>query len=133
MSEENVEIVRRFADCWERSDWDGMAELAHSDVEQHTTVGGVEEGRILRGIAEIRQDYEAVDETWEEHRVEVEELIDAGGRVVIFQHEYMRGKTSGIELDVQPAVVVDLQDGQIIRVQGYMDRSAALEAVGLPG
>ena len=133
MSEENLEVVRRFAECWERSDWDGMAELAHPEVEQHATVGGVEEGRVRRGVSEIREDYEGAEETWEEHRVEVEELIDAGDSVVILQHEHMRGKTSGIELDVHLAVVVDLRDGQIVRVQGYMDRAAALEAAGASG
>jgi ketosteroid isomerase-like protein len=133
MSEENVEIVRRFTVCWERSDWDGMAELADPNVEMHSTVGGVEEGRIRRGVAEIREDYQAAEDTWEEHRIEVEQLIDAGERVVIFQHEYMRGKSSGIELDADLAVLVDLRDGRIVRVQGYMDRSAALEAAGVPG
>jgi hypothetical protein len=26
MSKENVEIVRRFVESWERSDWDGMVD-----------------------------------------------------------------------------------------------------------
>jgi len=42
MSEENVEIVRRFAECWERGDWDGMKELTGTDVEMRSTVGGVD-------------------------------------------------------------------------------------------
>jgi len=46
--------------------------------------------------------------------------------------EYQRGRSSGLEVDLDAAVVVDLQDGRIIRIQGFMDRAAALEAVGLP-
>jgi len=132
MTEENVEIVRRFAECWVRSDWDGMNRLVDPDVELHATVGGVQEGRVRRGIDEIREDYEADEETWEEHDIEIERLIDAGDRVVIFQHESMRGKTSGIDVESDLAVLVDLRDGRIVRVQGYIDRAAALEAAGVP-
>jgi ketosteroid isomerase-like protein len=112
-------------------DWDGLAELVHPDVEQHGTVGGVEEGTVLRGPGEIRRNYENVEETWDEHRIETEELIDAGDRVVAFIREYQRGRSSGVELVVDTAVVLDLRDGRIVRTQGYMDRAAAIEAVGL--
>ena len=131
MSQENVEIVRRFVDCWQRQDWDAMVPLADPQVEQHGTVGGLDEGRVLRGVSEIREDYESVEQTWEEHRVEPQELIDAGDSVVIFLREHQRGKASGIELVVDTAVVVDVRDGRIVRTQGYMNRSEALEAVGL--
>jgi ketosteroid isomerase-like protein len=77
------------------------------------------------------QDYERVEETWDEHRVEPEKIIDAGDRVVLFQREFQRGKSSGVELEIEAAVIFDLRAGRITRVQGYMDRAAALEAVGL--
>jgi ketosteroid isomerase-like protein len=131
MSQENVEIVRRFAEGWERQDWDAIEELADPNVEQHGTVGGVEEGSVRRGSNEIRRDYESVEEMWDEHRVEIQELIDAGDQVVVFHHEYMRGKQSGVELALDAAVLVDVCDGRIVRVQGFMDRAQALKAAGL--
>ena len=133
MSQENVEIVRRFSELWQRRDWDAMADLGDPSVEQHGSVGGLEEGRVLRGMTEIRRDYESVEKTWDEHRVEPQELIDAGDRVVLFIREHQRGKSSGIELVVDTAVVFDLRDRRIVRIQGYMDRAEALEAVGLSG
>jgi ketosteroid isomerase-like protein len=126
-----MEIVRQFGERWERRDWDGVADLVDPSVEQHGSVGGLEEGRLLRGLTEIRRDYERVEKTWDEHRVEPQELIDAGDRVVVFLREYQRGKKSGIELVVDTAVVVDLRQGLIVRIQGYMDRAEALEAVGV--
>jgi ketosteroid isomerase-like protein len=51
--------------------------------------------------------------------------------VVVFHREYQRGRSSGVELEVEAAVIVDLRDGRIVRVQGYMDRAGALEAGGL--
>ena len=132
MSQENLEIVRRFGECWERLDWDGMRGLVDPDVEQHGTIGGVEEGSVMHGVGEIRRQYEREDESWDEHRVEIQDLFDAGDQVVVFQREYQRGKSSGIDLVVDAAVVVGVRHGRIVRIQGYMDRDAALEAAGLP-
>jgi ketosteroid isomerase-like protein len=131
MSQENVEVIERFADSWSRGDWEGCQALADPEVEQHPTVGGVEGGRVLRGVDEIRRDYEEVEETWDEHRIEMERVIDAGDRVVLLHHECYRGRSSGVELEIDAAVVYDLRNGRIVRVQGYMDRAAALDAVGL--
>ena len=132
MSRENVEIVRRVYESLERRDWDGMADLFDPEVEQHGTVGGVEEGNVARGFREVRQLWQKEDdEIWDEHRLEPQELIDAGDQVVVFQREYQRGKSSGIELVVETASIFDLRGGRIVRLQGYMDRAKALEAVGL--
>jgi len=131
VSQENVELVRRLNECWSRQDWEGVAELCAPDIEQHGTVGGIDEGRVVIGASEIRRDHENVDATWEEHRIEPQEFIDAGDRVVVLLREFQRGKKSGIELEVDTALVVDVHDGRVTRVQGYMDRAAALKAAGL--
>jgi ketosteroid isomerase-like protein len=132
MSEENVAIVGRFVESWVREDREAMADLVHPDVEMHATVGGVEEGRVTRGIDEITREYDAVEEMWDEHRIEIERVLDAGDQVVVFQHEYQRGKGSGIELEIDTAAIFDVRDGRIARMQGYMDRAEALKAAGLP-
>jgi ketosteroid isomerase-like protein len=131
MSQQNVEVVREVYRCGERRDWDRLAELFDRDAEQHGTVGGLEEGFVARGVDEIRQVLENAEEAWDEQWVEPEKFIDAGDQVVVFQREYQRGKTSGIELAADTASVLDLRDGRIVRVQGFMDRAAALAAAGL--
>jgi len=131
MSQENVEIVRQFNERWLRGDWAGLAKLVDTRIEQHGAVGGIEEGRLLCGLDEIRRDWEAVESQWDEHRVEPQEFIDAGDRVVVLLREFQRGKRSGIELSAATAVVADLRHGRIVRIQGYMDQAEALKAVGL--
>jgi ketosteroid isomerase-like protein len=131
MSEGNVEIVRQVYECVDQRRWDGMAELLDPDVEQHGTVGGLDEGNVVRGPSDIRQMYESEAEAWDRQRIQPERLIDAGDRVVVFQREYQRGRGSGLELVVETASVIDLRNGRIVRIQGYMDRAAALEAAGL--
>ena len=132
MSQGNVEIVKRATEFLERRDSDGMTDLFDPNVELHGTVGGLEEDKILRGLSEIIRAFETeIDEVWDEHRIEPQEFIDAGDRVVVLQREYQRSK-SGAELVIDTASILDLRDGRIVRIQGYMDRAAALRAAGLP-
>jgi ketosteroid isomerase-like protein len=133
MSEENVNIVRAFMEAGERRDWTRLAELADPDVELLGTVGGVEEGRVTRGLADVIQEVDEEDrEAWEERRLEPVKIMDAGDDVVVFLHEYRRGRSSGVELEVDTAVMYTVREGRVLRMQGYMDRAAAQKAAGLP-
>jgi ketosteroid isomerase-like protein len=131
MSQENVEIVRQAYESVEGRDWDRMAGLVDPDVEMHGTVGGLEEGHVAHGLSQIRHVFEKDEEIWDDQRTEPQRIIDAGDQVVVLQREFQRGKASGVELVTDTAVVLDLRDGRIVRMQGYMDRAGALKAVGL--
>jgi ketosteroid isomerase-like protein len=131
MAERNVEIVRQVYECVNQRSWDGMAELLDPNVVQYGTVGGLEEGTVVRGRSEITQMYESEADAWDRQRIEAERLIDAGDRVVVFQREYQRGRSSGLELVIETAAVIELRHGRVVRIQGYMNRAAALKAVGL--
>jgi len=132
VSQENVEIVRRVYESSLRSDWDSMSELIDPDFEFRGTLGGLEEGRIARGEQQFREVFEKEDlDAWEERRFEPEDFIDAGDCVVVLQREYRRGRASGVELELDTAVVFEVRGGRVVRIQGYMDRAAALEAMGL--
>jgi uncharacterized protein len=132
MSQENVEIVRRTVEAILRGDWEQAAHLLDPDAEGHGTVGGLSEGEVLRGVTQFRQSFEQEDaEAWDERRLEAEEFIDAGHRVVVLVREFRRGRGSGIELETDTAVVFEVRDGRVVRIQGYMDRAEALKAAGL--
>jgi ketosteroid isomerase-like protein len=132
MSQENVEIVRQAHEAFLAGDQEKSAQLVDPEVEFLGTVGGLQEGQIAHGQSEIDQKFEAEDlEAWEERRLEAEEFIDAGDNVVVLLHEYRRGRGSGVELESKTAVVVAVRGGRVVRIQGYMDRGAALEAAGL--
>jgi ketosteroid isomerase-like protein len=131
MAERNVEIVRQLYEHVNKRHWDLMAELLDPNVAQHGTVGGLEEGSVVRGRSEIAQLYESEADAWDQQRIEAERLIGAGDQVVVFQREYQRGRSSGLELVVETAAVLDLRDGRVVRIQGYMDRATALSAAGV--
>jgi ketosteroid isomerase-like protein len=131
MSQENVEVVREAFESWLRGDLEKSAQLLDPEVEFLGTIGGLEEGRVAHGLPQAVRVFEEEDlEAWEERRLEPEEFIDAGDNVVVLLHEYRRGRGSGIELEADTAVLCAVRGGRVIRIQGYMDRHAALEAAG---
>jgi ketosteroid isomerase-like protein len=132
VSKDDLEIVRQAYECVNSGDWECMAELVDPDVEQPGTVGGLEESNLAQGLSEIRQLYENDEEAWGEYRIDSEKVIEAGDKVVVFQREYQRGRSSGIEIVTETAAIIYLRDARIVRMQGYLDRAAALEAAGLP-
>ena len=132
MSQENLEIVRRIVEDAVQGRWEESARQLGPDAEWHGTVGGLTEGSVWRGPEQIRELFEQEDaEAWEERRLEAEEFIDAGDCVVVLLHEFRRGKGSGVEMETDTAVVYEMRDGRVVRIQGYMDRADALEAAGL--
>jgi ketosteroid isomerase-like protein len=132
MSEENVSLVREAFEAFLKQDQEKAAQLLHPEVEFRGTIGGLQEGQVAYGQSEIDETFESEDlEAWEERRLEPEGFLDAGDEVVVLLHEYRRGRGSGIELETKTAVVVSVSGGRVIRIQGYLDRDAALEAAGL--
>jgi len=132
MSEENVNAVRAFLDASKRRDMARVVELVDPNVELHGTVGGVGEGRVYRGLAEVIREYDEVDgEAWEERRLEPEGFLDVDDNVVVMFHEFRRGKGSGVELELDTAAIFTMRDGRVARMQGFMDPAAAKRAAGL--
>src|SRR5919106_3667185 len=132
MSRENVEVVREAFEAYLAGDMEETGRLLDPEVEFRGTVGGLEEGRVAHGLPQIVQTFEEEDlEAWEERRLEAEEYVDAGDDVVVLLHESRRGRGSGVELEARTAGVCAMNGGRIVRMQGYMDRDAALKAVGL--
>jgi ketosteroid isomerase-like protein len=131
VSQENVKIVREAFDAFMGGDPEKTAQLVDPEIEFRGTVGGLQEGEIAHGQSQIEQTLAEDLEVWEERRLEAEEFIDAGADVVVLLHEYRRGRGSGVELETETAVVVSVNGGRVVRIRGYMDRRAALEAVGL--
>ena len=131
MSQESVEIVRRILEDGVRGSWEESAPHLGQDTELHGTVGGLTEGSVWRGPEQVRKFFEEDSDAWDERRLEAEEFIDAGDCVVVLLHEFRRGKGSGVEVETDTAMVFEVRDRHVVRIQGYMNRAEALEAAGL--
>lgn len=135
MSEENVEVVRQFYEAYSRGDFESAVRNLHPDVEVHPALEPVEQvGRsrgAWRGREQVTKFFHDLDDTWEQVTVQVEDAVKAGGdRVVATEKWRVRGR-NGIQVDTRLFEVYTLRDGLISRVDGFTDRSEALEAAGL--
>ena len=127
MSQQNVEIVRRAFEYL--SSGRGSSEVLAS-FDPNFVMKPVEAG-ATHGVNAVRTNFEDWQSVWEELEVTVEEIIDAGDRVVHTAHYRGRGRGSGIWIDARYYEVYILREGRIIRVDEYTERIAALEAAGL--
>jgi ketosteroid isomerase-like protein len=129
MSQKNVELVRRGIESAEAF-WALLDEYVVWDPRDRPMVDldGVYVGRDA--VVEASRRYWG---TWQDYRLEAEELIDAGSSVVLAVRERGRGKGSGAPFDQRFAQVMTLSRGRIVRWEVFHDVARALEAVGLSG
>jgi ketosteroid isomerase-like protein len=125
-------VCRGFA-ALQRGDFEAaLGNFYDPDVEWHGAAGGLDEGRVLRGRAEVVEAFRDYYDTWERLELRPEEIIDTGDELIVFVHEVARGRKSGIVMETDTAAISTLHEGRVIQVRNYLDRSEALEAAGLP-
>jgi ketosteroid isomerase-like protein len=131
MSEENVEGMRAVVEAFNRRDIEALKALLVADAEI-VPVRAAMEGTVYRGPEAAEQWFAAVDESWEELHVEVEEMRDGGDRVLGLGRIHGQGRGSGAPIDVEAASVAYFgDDGLITTLHNYTSRADALEAAGL--
>ena len=131
MSEANVEIARRANDAFNLRDVDAFMECATSDIEFTAAMSGAVAGGSLRGREGIEALFADIRDTWEEHRMVIDEIRDLGERVLGLGRLEGRGKASGVSVDVPFALISDLHDGKMWRSRAYLDHDEAKRAAGL--
>src|SRR5947209_1659089 len=101
MSQENLAVMRRWLETWNRADLGAFAGLFDIDAEVITDPSWMEAGPF-RGRPAIRSWFEGLKESWDAEGVVLRELFEAGDKVVLRLDWEVRGRSSGIEtkLDV---------------------------------
>ena len=131
MSEENVEVADRMADAFNTRSFDLLSELVSQDFEFIPYLAFEIASSSYRGLEGLRRYFEDADTAWENIRVHLDEIRDTDSGFVAFGGLHARGKSSGVDTDVELAWVVELQGGRVRRVHSYGDAGQALEAAGL--
>ena len=124
-------IVRRAIEAYSRGDMDqAFADFA---PDARYTASGAIPGRtgVFHGPEGYREFMDWLQGEFENAHVEIKELIDAGDSVLVASTIRGRGKSSGAEASWVIWQVWTVENGKIVRGQGYTDRADALEAAGL--
>jgi ketosteroid isomerase-like protein len=130
MSEENVEIVRRWIQAFNRGGAETALRFMDPEVEW-TTTGAFLEAGTYRGHEGILGYLGRLADEFEQFQTEPGELIAAGDRVVVPVRVTGRGKRSGAAVDLTMTMVVLLRDGEIVSIRNFTEKSEALGAAGL--
>jgi uncharacterized protein len=132
MTEDNLQLVRRAYEAFNRGDFDRAAELLAPDVEWQTPPNLPEPG-VWRGPDEVKQRMGELLEVFDEFQVKVIELIDADDRVVALVRYKGRGSATGLAVEGAgvDAQIWTLRGGKAVQIETYSGTTAALEAVGL--
>ena len=129
MSQENVEIVKNAYRGLDERGLDGLLEFIHEDIEYLP----VEESGAVRRHNGMRRYLERWLDAWDEFRVEPTEFRESGDDVAVAFAMNGRGRGSGVEVTREGWQVWHFRDGKGARIEEYVDRAEALEAVGLSG
>jgi ketosteroid isomerase-like protein len=130
VSEENVEIVRRTYEATNSGDYDTAESYLHPEIEFHT-YGRSPEAGVYRGKEAVRQYNLGLFQQFERIRFELEELVDAGDRVVVVTTQHALPKGGQQEMNVHVAEVWTIRDGLLAERRSYSSRNEALEAARL--
>ena len=128
MSQENVEIVRRSWEMWERGDLTGLLELMSDDLAGAaapvwTTPHSTERGTSRAGFGVERGVCRVVGGGRGVHR--------RGGSSRGPNHQTARGEASGVPIEMDVWFVTTVSQRKVVRVDMFVNEQEALEAVGL--
>ena len=102
-----------------------------SDVAYEDSVLPDHVGETYRGRDGLSRAMESWLEPSEWVLIELDQIIDAGDRLVSIHKARTKARHTGIEIDTPLAYVWTLRDGKVIHCRAFVDVEQALEAGGL--
>ena len=133
MSQENVEVVRRVTDVMDAEGFEAafpvFLDAAHADLEWREDPAWPGSANY-RGVEQVRQVIVDRMDTLDFDQ-QTEDLIPVDDKVVALVRWRGRGKASGAQGEISLAIVWTVRERAITRLEFFLDRAEALEAVGL--
>ncbi len=131
MSEENVNIMRKGYDAFNRGDIDAVLGLMDPNIEWHEPeVQGLPFGGTHRGPEAVaRNVFQSAIKNWDDFQVVPETFLDADDVVVVLGRFLGRAKASGRTLDAPFAHVWALRNGKIAQMRNYTDTAQFLRTL----
>ena len=130
MSQENVEVVQRNLEAWNRRDLTTWLASFRSDAEiDWSRARGPLKG-VYRGHPGFMAFWDEFWSTFEDVHVEYHGFTEVGSEVVIPNTAHVRGR-EGIEVVARSTFVYTVENGRIKRFRMFQEQAEALEAVGL--
>lgn len=131
MSQDNIAVVRRLNEAFNRGDIDGILALMDPAFETSVPPQFSPEPDTYRGHDGIRRYFESFHDAMSDIRFRQEDLREVGASVVVALRLTAKGRTTGIAVEQQLAQVWEVRGGRAVEVRNYASWSEALDSVGL--
>jgi ketosteroid isomerase-like protein len=132
MTSENLAVVQRVVEAIWRGDHEAAKTDLDADIEWHNTAK-FPGPRIYSGPGGVRSFLRDQADSFDLHRMEIEQVAEASNTVVLVVHGWGQGKASAVPIDARFAMIFVLRDGKVVRIEVRGNYAEALEAVGLRG
>jgi ketosteroid isomerase-like protein len=131
MSQENVELLHRAFDAFNRRDLDAFLSLCDPHVEFISYLARVEGGEPYRGYDGVRSWWERLLAVYSDFRADIEEVRDLGDRTILRARVHAHGVESDAPMDQTMWQVAEYHHGRTIGWCYFSSEAEALEAAGL--
>jgi ketosteroid isomerase-like protein len=123
-SETDLGTLKALYEDWGRGDFSGHTEIFHPEMAAETFgMGEPIRAESYDGFLDTMREWLS---TWERPlRIEAEDFIQAGDRILVLIHWTGRGKGSGVEIEGRGAHLWTFRDGLVARHETYRDRDQA--------
>lgn len=130
---DNLDVVRKSFDAYNRGDVDGLLDIYAPDVE-FLPDASFPESTLMRRSDAVRPWLQGIATAWVEGtaRFSTLELFEADDGRVVHRGEWGGvGLASGVDLTQSLSSVHSIRDGRISQIEWFFDHAEALKAVGL--
>ncbi len=131
MPSQNVEVVNRIYEGWERGDFSkGVAEFATEVVM--VIDPEIPDAGEYRGLEGIRSYTIGFLQAWETLTIAPTSIDDLGDRVLVEVEQTGVGRDSGVPVTLNYFHVWTFRDGSVVRLDSILRKADARKAAGLP-
>ena len=130
MTEENVEVIRRGWEAFDRGDLSAAMAAMSPDMVTYVAPPAPTTG-TYHGIDGWVQSMLDWAEGFDELVITGEEFFDAGDQVVVHARHRASGAESGVPVEADVWYVWTVRAGKLVRADTFTEKAEALEAAGL--
>jgi ketosteroid isomerase-like protein len=130
MSQDNVEIVRRYYLAWNAGGIDAARAFWSDEIEWHDAPEMPDSG-VYRGAESVVAHFRDLSGVLGEMEVDVDRLSPSGEEVLVLLHVHLDTQRGGLLLDGPIYETVRIEEGKISRIRLFLDEREALAAAGL--
>jgi ketosteroid isomerase-like protein len=134
MAQDNVELVRRIIELFNRKDIARVLDAVADDFELDwsNSIGPLK--GVYKGRERALELWESFLDAWDEIRWDPQEIIEVDeARVILVNHVRMRGGGSGVDVEATAALLWTITDGKGRSVKLYQSKAEALAAAQQAG